>query len=115
MAHYQKYSREQLVNLPIKIRKDFVRQNVDQYINNVVNDAACGKTSSLITIRNIEHYGRQTCPFIHNTQQAMPSNEELIEALQERFPDCKIYYDEKWVSSGPDKQELKKGITVEWA
>jgi hypothetical protein len=109
--YQQTYSREYLVNLPIKIRKELVAQFCEGLLRKVVEDATAGKSSSILSIPTTNIHGHS----IVRMGQSPLTKEEVLEFLQEKFPDCKIYYDEKWISSAPDKQELKKGITVEWA
>ena len=40
---------------------------------------------------------------------------EIIAGFFERFPGCKVYYEEVWVESGTDTKTLKKGIVIDWS
>ncbi len=86
---------------------------VKQYVNGVVDAARLGKTSHLIPYQSPEGTAQirpQTLPWM-----TPPTKEEFLEILQQKFPGCKVSYEEMWVSIAIDKQELKRGILVDWS
>jgi len=105
------YTREYLLNLPAEMRKQYMAQHVGQYVENIVGAAKLGKTSYMIP-ENSNNPRKHHYP---EPWRAPPTQEEICEALLEKFPDCKITYVEKWVSTGPTQQELKKGLVVDWS
>jgi hypothetical protein len=107
------YTREFLTNLPIEMRKQYVEQQCREKIQYILGDARNGKTSSLVSIPDVNnrHGSYSQTPWTKNH----PSKEEMAEFFQEKFPDCKISYEEMWVETLPGKKELKKGILVDWS
>lgn len=110
----QKYTRAYLTNLPIEMRKQHIAQVCQEYINPILAEARNGNTSCLVSIPDPLKASRMC-----NPQQMWskdpPSKEEMAEFLQERFPDCKVSYEEAWIDTSPGKKELKKGILVDWS
>jgi hypothetical protein len=108
------FNREYLLNLPTDMRKQHMKQYVEQYVHQILGAARLGNTSYMISENS-----NQGKPIIAHYQiqpwRAPPTQEEICEALLEKFPDCKITYVEKWVSTGPTQQELKKGLVVDWS
>lgn len=43
------------------------------------------------------------------------TNEELIDALKEKFPETTVEYQETWVDVRPGVKEQKKGILIDWS
>ena len=91
-----------------------MKQYVEQYVQQILGAARLGNTSYMISENS--NQGRamaHSCKI--EPWQVPPTQEEIREALLEKFPDCKITYEEKWVSTGPTQQELKKGLVVDWS
>jgi hypothetical protein len=115
---YPTYSREHLVTLPIQMRKAHIKNAANQYVDQILGAARMGQTSHLIVYPVAMHTKNMIGGYSHIHQQpwtAPATTEELQEALLEQFPGCKVTYEEKWVSTAPDKQELKKGILIDWS
>jgi hypothetical protein len=113
MSH-QTYTREYLLNLPTEMRKQYMTQYVGQYVQNIVGAARQGKTSYMIP----ETLNQGKPMLVHHhvePWQVPPTQEEIRETLLEKFPGCKIIYEEKWVPTSPTQQELKKGLVVDWS
>ena len=112
MSHLgQTFDRAYLQNLA-GLRR---RQQIEQWINNTLHHsieaaAADGKTSYLVNgmpqIQNGYKAGYQLLPF---------TSEELIEALQKKYPGCDITYKEEWVDANSSTRVLQKGIVIEWS
>jgi hypothetical protein len=43
------------------------------------------------------------------------SNEDIIGALQAKFPDCVVSFQETWVDAEDNTRVLKKGILIDWS
>jgi hypothetical protein len=43
------------------------------------------------------------------------TNEELIAAIEKKYPDCKVTYEENWVDTNINNRTLKKGIMIDWS
>ncbi len=113
---YPIYTREHLVTLPIQMRKAHIQNTANQYVEQILGAARMGKTSYLIVYPSVIKNAIGGYSDIHQQPWTAPATtEELQEELLERFPGCKVTSEEKWVSTAPDKQELKKGILVEWS
>ncbi len=106
------YSRDYLRELPIKMRKQFLEQTIQPYVQQILGAAQNGKSSVMISDQTHKK-GAMICNMA--PWQKPPTMEELREALLEKFPDCTITYEEKWVDIAPGRRELKTGITVDWS
>ena len=122
MSH-RTYTRQDLLDLPIQMRKAHVMTTVtNTYLQPILAAARKGETSYLIELASpsLPSLGRnrgvvpQTMLF-QEPWQAPLTNQEIQEALLEQFPGCKVTYEEKWMTTAPDRQELKKGILVDWS
>jgi hypothetical protein len=113
----QSYTREDLRALPNMMRKQFLQQMIQQYVDLILGAAKSGNTSIMLDIasdkagihRNMQYQ------LLRTIGQSPPTMEEIRETLLEKFPDCTIAYEEKWVDTIPGKRELKKGLTVDWS
>jgi hypothetical protein len=119
------YTREYLQNLPSETRKQWIKSlyldhsHGGNVIAKVTEKAKEGETSVTIPLFNsltpknfIDCGSNLTRPHWAKNQI---TPEEVISILQEIFPDSKITYEEKWLQISPDKQELKKGICIDWS
>lgn len=112
MSFTNTYSREELQSLQAKHRKDSLIQYIEYYITNLVlSKAREGKT---------ECFWKDPIPknYIGGQPNPTPSpytNEELIGALKEKFPDTTVEYQETWVDVRPGVKEQKKGILIDWS
>ena len=112
----QIYSRDELRAMPVEARKSFLKQQIQPFVQQVVGAARNGKTSIMLDVV----FGRNGINSSMHAQlfssigQAPPSIDEIREALLEVFPDSTIAYEEKWIQTSPGKQEMKKGLTVDW-
>ena len=120
------YTREYLQNLPNESRRQWVKSLYHDHtygtnvIASVTMKAKEGETS--VTIPLINPFTRKN-NISWGPNELMRPNwmkepitaEEVIAILRESFPDSKINYEEKWVQISADKQELKKGICIDWS
>ncbi len=107
------FSREYLQNYNT-IQKEKTRQ---KYIQNVLNisqqdvlqAAASGKTS----------YCWETDKYIHYLQKNRiayepVTDEELIEAFEKKYPECKVSHGELWVEQQPGVYVTQTGLVISW-
>ena len=106
------YSSEYLRILPIENRKKYISQCCQEYVHTILTAAGNGLTYYIINTQNPKGCNGHSSL---NWQNTPPTNEEIIEFLKTKFPDAKISYEEKWVCTTADKQELKKGIYIDWS
>lgn len=106
------YTRCELNELPAKMRKQFLRNHIQQYINQIVNVAGRGETSFFINLTNQD---KNNCGQSYPPPPSPPTIEELCETLRAHFPDCDIKYEEKWIETRRNTQERMKGIAVDWS
>ena len=108
----QVYSREYLQGLHAARRKDMIKHHIQPYVQKILGAAGSGQTSILLQEDKNHTFQMQ---HFQNNGMTPPTQEEICETLQEQFPDSKIEYQEKWVQITRDKQELKKGLNVDWS
>jgi hypothetical protein len=116
---YGTYSRDDLRSMPGIKRREYLMQYVQNqgYVSRILGSAQNGETSLMIEM-NDQNQMRGRGIVVHNQQfkwMAQPTEQEIRETLQVTFPDSKISYEEKWIQTSPGKQELKKGLTVDWS
>jgi hypothetical protein len=112
----QTYSREALRVMPVGARKGFLKITIDPLVNRILGAAKNGQTSLLLDSSIIfEDKLQMKSQLYRNLGQPVPTVEEIREALLEQFPDSSIVYEEKWVQTSPAKQEMKKGLFVDWS
>ncbi len=114
------YSREDLQNLPQKLKKESINNVISSFALSVYHAASIGKTSYLYQLKN-----ENKNSFDYQREMQMraagsyvpdpPTKEELIQGCKERFPECTITYEETWVETGKDTKQLKKGILIDWS
>jgi hypothetical protein len=108
----QTYNRSYLRALPNRMRKEALERITQRYVNQIIENAQDGKTSTFINLENKPSFVayKELRPY-----ESPPTNDEVRETLLEKFPDCTITYEEKWIDISPGKRELKKGLVVDWS
>jgi len=105
------YSRDYLRGVPEERKQQKIEQIINQFGLEVVNAAAAHNTSYMVDM-NLTHQNDSMC-------LAPPppkfTNAELIAAIQKRYPDCKVNYEEKWVETGRNTRVRKTGIVIDWS
>ena len=108
------YNREYLRNFKSLQKK----RNRQKYIQNVLNTsqqhilqcAYSDKTSYCWeNDKYIAYLIKNTMPF------EVVTDEELIEAFQKKYPDCKVSHGELWIEQGPGIHIVKTGIVINWS
>jgi hypothetical protein len=108
------YSRSYLQDLPEKRKQGLMNGLINQVHQPLVNNAAAGKTSYMV---------EESVWKTHNSMVNHPSNppipkfalDEFIAAIEKKYPDCKVSYQETWVDVGINNRTLKKGIVIDWS
>jgi hypothetical protein len=104
------YSREYLRGVPEERKQQSIEQIINQFGLEVVNTAAAGKTSYMVDMNRTRQDNMSLAP-----PPPKFTDEELIAAIQKRYPDCKVNYEEKWVETGRNTRVRKTGIVIDWS
>lgn len=108
------YSRDYLLSLPAKHRKETIEQYIRNYHSQIVADATSGKTSCVLDLsRYLKLKSIKTNYEYMN--EYFPTIEDLVEGLKEKYIDCRVEYTEEWIETKPGIKEQKVGITVDWS
>ena len=78
------YSRAYLQNVPAEWKQGHFDNFINQFQDDLVNVASTGKTSYNVDMTVLD---RPPISFTEN---------ELIDAIQKRFPDCKVTWEKEW-------------------
>jgi hypothetical protein len=111
------YSRDYLRGIPEKLRQERKKQMIQTLLNNIVGGVTAAatneKTSYMVEDRLYLSYYSQ----IHQAPigRITLTNEEIIGALQEKFPDCIISFQETWADTAHNTRTLQKGILIDWS
>lgn len=118
------YSREYLQSIPELRKQETIDWIVGGFIQQLKQNASEGKTQYWVNLdydergcrRNNLHVGAMMETNKVNSQliHGLTIN-ELIHGLQNRFPGCKISYEESWVETNSNTRTLKKGILIDWS
>jgi hypothetical protein len=109
------YSREYLRGIPEQLRQQRKKQILQNVINAVVQPvttAATNEKTSCIIEESV--YASQQSHF-QRTGVVTITTDDIIGALQEKFPDCIISFQEAWVDTAHNTRVLKKGILIDWS
>ena len=136
------YSRDYLQNLPKQRKQETINQILGSFINDLQIVAGSGKLSYLYEIPASCHQVRT--PYIprqsihtharhQNVDTSIPPTwqyqpnypilnlDEVLEGIKNKFPDCKVSYEETWIedtsrqNAGQITKTLKKGILIDWS
>jgi predicted adenine nucleotide alpha hydrolase (AANH) superfamily ATPase len=118
------YSREYLRGIPGKLKQkrkqDLIRVMVGSVGNPVTVAATKEKTSYMIDEQVYAKYQVPPHPqeFQHletYLRDVVLTKEEILYALQEKFPGCVVSFQETWVDAEDNTRVLKKGILIDWS
>jgi hypothetical protein len=107
------FTRDYLQSAPEREKQSYINGIVNSFTNELYNAAKMGKKSYMY-VRPQKKAGPQIS-FPLPPQPSEITDDELIAGLFERFPGCKIYYEEKWIDTLTDTRVLKKGIVIDWS
>ena len=107
-------SREFLRGIPAKIQREKVDRIIKAFYHDLYTTASAGATSYF--------YNRSLIPdtppiktVVTKVYESIMSPDELVPLFKEKFPDCKITYEEQWVNTADNTRVLKKGIRIDWS
>ena len=106
----QRYSREYLQSIPQQRKQEEIDRIVNNFKIQIFTAAAAGFTS----YRYLRD-DRATQQVGVGHPVVVLTDAEIVAGFFERFPGCKVYYEEAWVESGKDTKTLKKGIVIDWS
>jgi hypothetical protein len=104
------YSREYLLDLPAKRRRDAISSTVFHMQSGVIEAAKLGNTSHLIQLDASRNPIARSYP-----PPYIPTADDLIEGFRNKFPDCRVEYAEIWEEVRPGVRQQKKGILIDWS
>jgi hypothetical protein len=107
-------SRAYLQGLPAKLKREQIKQLLNDVSGSVKNQAICGKTSYLYNLKTPQ-FEQYTISVVNNPHLPVILDSDFIPVLQEMFPDCTISYQEVWVDKTPRNKVLTKGILIDWS
>ena len=112
MSFKETYNRITLQQMEPNYRKEKVYHFVDTNITCAILHSARMGLKEYFWVNPVtkHHLGGQPHP-----SSSPFTNEELVEALKEKFPDTKIEYQETWIETRPGVKEQKKGILIDWS
>ena len=103
------FSRSFLQGLPEQRKQQHIDLLIREFIHDLQNAAAEGKTSYMYSPRDLKEIG------IRLLNKPPITNDELVSAFKKKFPDCDVSYQETWVNVSLNKKILKKGIIIDWS
>ncbi len=103
------FTRDYLQSAPEREKQTRIDEIVNSFRNELYNAAKMGKKSYMY-VRPQKTTGVNSWP-----PPPEITDDEVIAGLFERFPGCKIYYEEQWVNVSSDTRTLKKGIVIDWS
>ena len=101
------YSREYLRSVPEELKQKQIHQTINSFLHEILDIAATGKTSYMVNMTRVSKN--------LNSQSPKFTDEELVAAIQKRFPDCAIKYEEQWVETGRNTRVRKTDIVIDWS
>lgn len=104
------YSRQYLRGLPEMMRKQVLEQKIQRVYSDIVQPlsqaAINGETKYAYSMSSGESYSEAAIDYL---------NDEFLEGLKEKFPDCVVSYQEGWFKTRRGVKEYRKGILIDWS
>ena len=104
------YSRQYLRGLPEIMRKQAVDQKIQRVYQSILQPlsqaAIKGETKYAYSMSSGESYNEAAMDYL---------NDEILEGLKEKFPECAVSYQEGWVKTPRGVKEYRKGILIDWS
>lgn len=102
----QIFSRSFLQGIPEQRKQKQIDEIIQEFLYNLLNAAAEGKTSYMYELIPENAHGRNP-PVI--------TNDDLVSAFQKKFPECEVSYQETWVDINSTNRVLEMGIMIDWS
>ena len=104
------YTRQYLRGIPEMARKQAVEQKIERIYRVIIQPltlaAIKGETKYAYSMSSGEAQGEAAMDYL---------NDELLEGLKEKFPECAVSYQEGWVKTARGVKEYRKGILIDWS
>lgn len=105
MSFANTYSADELRYRSTQIKREEIVLFIERYITKGVLDAAANEQTSYFWQRFI----------VPVFEKRIPTNEELVIALKQKFPGTKVEAQETWIEVSPGVKNLQKGILIDWS
>lgn len=106
------FSRAYLQGVPEEKKQELLGHIMNQFHCDLIRNAQAGKTSYMVE----EHVWRNKCRMVVRHPPPPEFKDwEFIAAIEKRYPDCKVTYEETWVDTGINNRTLKKGVVIDWS
>ena len=106
------FSREMLRSIPEQKRQTAINNLIqNQYHASIINEATSG---SLTCILDLEPYLERVSRKTPQSTEYVPTIEDIVEGLKQKYPGCLVTYVEGWVTSSGVKH-FRKRILVDWS
>ena len=105
------FSRSYLQGLHEEKKQNLIDQIITQFHGSLIQTAQTGNTSYMVDEKFRNMFTNQRC------FPPLPvfTDEEFIRAIEKKYPDCKVTYEEIWVDTEINNRTLKKGIVIDWS
>lgn len=107
------FSREMLRSIPEQNRQMAINILINnQYHMSIINAATAGSLTCILDLGPyLERLSRKT----PQSLEYVPTIEDIVEGLKQKYPGCLVTYAEDWVETTPGVRQLKKHILVDWS
>ena len=114
------FSRSYLLGVPNEYRKTEFNQMVSLFIQDLLKSASESKTSYFYDMTKMTLIEPNPPSSLALKTRRLGQSytipmDELLPMFQEKFPDCKVTYEEGWMNSTPTQKVLRKGIMIDWS
>ena len=99
------YSAEDLRDIADKQKREEIVQFIENYITPFVLDSAKDRKTSYFWQRFI----------VPVFEKRIPTNEDLVIALKQKFPGTRVEAQETWIEVEPRVKHYQKGILIDWS
>jgi hypothetical protein len=111
----QTFSRSYLKSLPEDRKQKEIDSLIKEYVDDIKNKAALGETTYWFPLNAMINTDDN---FVnarnHGNIATQITIGDLVVGFEERFPDCKVSYQENWTERIGSMRYLKKGILLDW-
>ena len=107
------FSRETLRSIPEQNRKSAINSLIaNQYHNTIIIAATAGSLTCILDLEPYLHRVSQQTP---QPNEYVPTIEDIVEGLKQKYPGCLVTYVEGWAETSPGVKHFRKRILVDWS
>lgn len=107
------FSREMLRSLPEQNRQMAINILINnQYHESIVSAANSGSLTCILDLEPYLHRVSQQNP---QSLDYVPTIEDIVEGLKQKYPGCFITYTEGWAETSPGVKHFRKRVLVDWS